>query len=275
MNVSSIGGTALMLAGIGYGIYGILVFLCQRRIVFRPARTLVADPGSFGRPFEEVWLTTGRGVRLHAWYMPSAPDSKLVLFLEGSIGNMSRELVSFEFLLCAGASVLAVDYPGFGRSEGPASESGCYEAAEAAWDYAVHKCGYRPSDVVLFGRSVGGAVAARLATRRQCGALICLGCATSVPDVAAQVYWYLPARFFCYIRFNTLRYLPDCRCPVLVMHSEQDGAIPISHGLRIFQAARPPKRFLRVLGSHYGNEWTATPGLSNSVAAALAGEGWT
>jgi fermentation-respiration switch protein FrsA (DUF1100 family) len=125
----------------------------------------------------------------------------------------------------------------------------------------------------VFGRSVGATVAAHLAARMDCGGLVCHGGFTSLPDVAAAAYPYLPARFFCYIRFNTLKYVALCRCPVLVMHSSNDRVIPLAHGRKIFEKAGRPKRFLPLTGDHYGNDWQASPGLREAFSSLLNDEG--
>jgi pimeloyl-ACP methyl ester carboxylesterase len=263
---------AAALIGAAYAIYGIHLFFRQRRIVFRPGRELAANPGDFGLSYEKVELTLANGTPVHGWgvFVPSA--TRLVIWLTGSVGNIAHDLSALAVLVPAGASVLMVDYPGFGESEGAPSERGCYATAEAAWEYARAERGFRSEDIVVFGRSLGGAVAAWLAARHDCGGLVILGGLTSVPDIAARRYWWLPARYFCYIRFNTLKYVRKVRCPVLVLHSEADEVIPMEHGLRIYRAARAPKRFLALSGGHYGADWQAAPELAGELSQLLAGE---
>jgi pimeloyl-ACP methyl ester carboxylesterase len=258
--------------GIGFALYGGQVFLRQRTIVFRPSRETPWDPGSFHQEFEDLWLSLPNGKKAHGWWLPRKQARKLVFFLPGSIGNVSHELSTLAFLLSLDAAVITVDYPGFGKSEGKPSESGCYAAATAAWEYAVQQKGIEPRNVIVFGRSVGATVGAHLAARKNCGGLVCHGGFTSLPDVAAAAYPYLPARFFCYIRFNTLKYVDLCRCPVLVMHSSNDHVIPPAHGRKIFEKANHPKRFLPLTGDHYGNDWQASPGLREALSSLLNDE---
>jgi uncharacterized protein len=170
-----------------------------------------------------------------------------------------------------------IDYPGFGRSGGRPGEKGCYEAAKAAWDYAVNERGRNPEDIILFGRSLGTAVAAWLAAQYPCGALVCHSGFTSIPDVAAATYPVLPARYFCYFRFNARKHLRRCHCPVLVLHSETDTVIPFRHGKALFEAAHEPKELLKLNGNHYGSEWQFTPALRESLPLFLAGRDriWT
>lgn len=260
----------LKILGIAFAIYGLTLFVRQHWIVFKPSRELTGTPSDFGLPYEDILLTTASGVRIHGWCLEPADAKKFILYFTGSIGNISHELSTMAFLVSLGAAVAIVDYPGFGRSQGHPSERGCYEAAEALWNYAVGVRGRRPEEIVFFGRSLGAAVAAWLAARCPGSALVCHSGFTSVPDVAASAYPVVPARYFCYIRFNTRKHLRRCNCPVLVLHSETDTVIPFRHGLQLFEAASEPKRFLRLYGDHYGNEWQVTPELRQALPAFLA-----
>jgi uncharacterized protein len=271
MDIGSAVGSALALAGAGYAVYGGQLFLRQRAIVFRTSNTLIADPSSLGREFENVYITTSRGTRIHGWWIPGEPGSKMILFFGGSIGNISRELATFSFLLSLGATVFAIDYPGFGLSAGRPGESGCYAAADAAWNYATQERRWSPENIIIMGRSVGVAVAAYAAARYDAAGLVCHSGLISVPDVAAARFPLLPTRYFCYIRFNAVREVARSRCPVLVLHSEEDRVIPAAHGYRIFEDAPPPKRFVELTGDHYGNDWQRTPGLRQLFKALIDG----
>ncbi len=265
---------AAALASVGaiYGLYGALVFVRQGNIVFRPARHFLGDPGDLGLPFEDVSVPTAGGNRIHGWWVANPAANKLVIFLPGAMGNIGHELSTIGFLRRLGANVLAVDYPGYGSSSGTPSERGCYAAAAAAWEHSVKERGFRPEDIVLFGRSMGGAVAARLAGERKCGGLCIHSGFTSVPDVASEKFRVLPARYFCFIRFNTLKYLRQVQCPTLVLHAEADRWILFRHGERLYREANPPKRFLSLEGGHHGHEWQFTSGMAETFTALLNGE---
>lgn len=256
---------ALAAAGCAYAVYGIRLFLRQSAIVFKPARIYSGDPGAVGLDFDEVSLQCSSGAPVYGWWIPGQSGSNVVLFLPGSIGNLSKEMATLAFLVSLGGTVLAIDYPGFGKSGGRASERHCYEAAESAWNFLVARKGVQPRNIVLFGRSVGAAVAAWLAARHECAGLICHSGLTSVPEVAAQRYPWFPARWLCHVRFDLLRLIAACRCPVLVMHSKSDRVISFEHGMRIFERAPSPKCFLPLVGDHYSNEWQFTPGLRGSL----------
>jgi alpha-beta hydrolase superfamily lysophospholipase len=268
--------SALIAAGALAGLGGLGLFLRQRWIVFKPSRTLLADPCGLGLAFEDVFAQLDGGVRIHGWWIPREDSRKLILCLPGSIGNISHELNTLAFLRDLGASVFIIDYPGFGKSEGRPSERGCYAAAEAAWNFATRDKGVRPEDVIVFGRSLGGTVAARLAARHpDCGRLVMHSAFTSVPDVAGRAYPFFPVRYFCYIRFNTLKQIRACRCPTVVLHPIGDTVIPLRHGQRIFEQAAAPKRFIPLRGNHYGSEWQNTPGLQRELWELTMGEART
>jgi len=271
--LTTLGGVVAAAAGSGFALYGGQLFLRQRSILFRPSREMTADPASFGQAFENVFLKLQSGTSVHGWFIPRDQSEKLILFLPGSVGNLAYELSTLAFLLSFNASVLAIDYPGFGRSQGVPNERGCYAAADAAWHHAIYQKGISPENILLFGRCVGATVAAWLAARYKCAGLVCHSAFTSVPDWAATAYPVLPARYFCYIRFNTLKLIMNCHCPLLLMHSERDTRVPASHTATLYEKAHRPKMFLPLAGDHYGNDWQASPNLRTVFAAMLDGGG--
>jgi pimeloyl-ACP methyl ester carboxylesterase len=270
----SVSALLFVLAALGAltAVWGAWMFFRQSRIVFKPARELLAEPSDLGFVFEDIRLRLANGLGVHGWWIPAAAGDPVILCFPGSIGNISHELSTVAFLRRLGAGVLIVDYPGFGRSEGSPSERACYLAASAAWEYATGVKGIPVENVVVFGRSLGGTVAAWLAARHpECAQLVIHSAFTSVPDVAARAYPFFPVRYFCYIRFNTLKQVRACRCPVVVMHSRADSIIPFRHGERILAAAPEPKRLVPIRGDHYGSDWQETPGLGAELARLIAG----
>jgi uncharacterized protein len=149
-----------------------------------------------------------------------------------------------------GLATLIIDYRGYGRSGGTPSEQGTYLDAAAAWQHATQVLGFTADRIVLFGESLGGGVAAQLATTTRPGALVLASSFTSVPDMGAELYPLLPIRLLARIRYDTLAHLPQITCPVLVIHSRNDDIIPFAHGRRLFEGARQPKHFLEIEGGH-------------------------
>ncbi|MFU8832121.1 MAG: alpha/beta hydrolase [Wenzhouxiangella sp.] len=223
------------------------------RLVFLPdvaGRDLVATPERIGVPFESISLATPDGETLHGWWLPHPEPRATLLFQHGNAGNISHRLDSLEIFRQLGLSVLIYDYRGYGLSTGRPSEAGVYIDARRAWDYLVEEIGIAPDEIILFGRSMGGAIAAQLATVAEPRGLIIESSFTSVPDIGAEAYPWLPVRWLTRIHFPTLDHVADSRAPVLVVHSPDDEIIPFHHGQRIYEAAPEPKQMLEIQGDH-------------------------
>jgi pimeloyl-ACP methyl ester carboxylesterase len=173
-----------------------------------------------------------------------------VLFLHGNAGNISHRLDSVQMFHRLGYSTLIFDYRGYGNSAGAPSEEGTYRDAEAAWGYLTGQQHIPACRIVLFGESLGGAVAAWLAARQKPGALVIASGFTSVPDLGQHIYPYLPVRWLARIHYDTRVYLRAVAVPVLVAHSPDDDMIPYEHGRVLFTTAKPPKQFLELAGGH-------------------------
>lgn len=230
-----------------------LVYFGQSSLVFQPDadRTNRASPAAIGLPFMPLKLGTADGESLDGWFVPATREGEgLVIFFHGNAGNIGDRLDYLRMFHDMGLATLMVDYRGYGLSSGSPSEQGTYLDAEAAWRHATHVRRFSPSRIVIFGESLGGAVAARLAATHPPGALVLASTFTSVPDLGADVYPLLPSRLLARIRYDSLAQLANVACPVLVIHSKNDDVIPFAHGRRLFDAARPPKQFLEIAGGH-------------------------
>ncbi len=249
--------TLVTLAG-AYLVAAALLYLCQRRLVYFPTKAIVARPDQWGLPYEEVWLRTSDGLRLSAWFVPAEKPRAYSIFCHGNAGNISHRVESLEIFHKLGVATLVFDYRGYGRSEGRPTEEGTYRDAEAAWDYLVGERGVAPEKVVVFGRSLGGPIAAHLAATREPGALILESTFTSAPEVAQRMLPVFPARWLCRVKYPTAEFLAGVRCPVLVVHSPEDELIAWRFGRGVFEAAGEPKEFLQISGTH--NEGFLTSG---------------
>jgi pimeloyl-ACP methyl ester carboxylesterase len=215
-----------------------------------PTRELHASPADIDLPYDNVWLRTEDGLKLHAWYVPAERERAAVLYFHGNSGNISQRLESIQIFHDLQLSVLLFDYRGFGQSEGRPSEQGTQRDALAAWTYLVQQRRVAPQRLVFLGRSLGAAMAAWLATQRAVAALVVESTFTSVPDLAAELYWWLPARRLARFEYATRKYLTAVHCPVLVVHSPEDEIIPYWHGEALFAAAPEPKQWLQLNGGH-------------------------
>ena len=253
---------------LGYLMVVAVVYWNQGRLLYlphQPGREITATPADVGLAYEDVTLTTSDGVALHGWFVPATGARATVLFFHGNAGNVGHRLATLQFLHELGLATLIIDYRGFGRSGGEPSEAGTYRDAEAAWDYLVKTRGLDPGRVVVFGRSLGSAVAAHLAAHHQPGALVLESALTSVPELAARIYPYLPVRWISRFRYATADYVARADCPLLVIHSSDDELVPIAHGRAVFARAPGPKRFLETAGGH-------NTGFAGN--AAIYHEGW-
>jgi len=241
-----------------YVVIAALLFIFQSHYVYYPERVLSADPSSIGLQFESVSFETADGVKLFGWFIPSQSARGVLLFFHGNAGNISHRLESIQIFHQLGLDVFIFDYRGYGQSEGKPSEQGTYKDAEAAWRYLVEERQTNPSQVIVFGRSLGGVVASWLAQSRTPGALILESTCTSLGDIAATLYPYLPVRLLLRFEYNTAEYLGRVNCPVLIVHSRDDEIMPFSHGRRLFEMAKEPKKFLEITGTH--NEGFITSG---------------
>ena len=229
------------------------VYVMQPRLIFypdMPGRTLEATPATVDLAFEDVSLATADGEQLHGWYVPNDAAHATLLFCHGNAGNISHRLDSIRLFHELGLNVLIFDYRGYGLSSGTASEQGTYRDADAAWEYLVGERGIPPQRIVLFGRSLGAAVASDLATRTQPGAVILESAFTSVPDMAARLYPWLPVRWLASYRYDNAAKIRNISSPVLVMHSRDDEIIPFAHGERLYALANQPKRMFELRGGH-------------------------
>lgn len=240
-------------AGLAAALYlGIALMLLafQSRLVFFPTREIQATPAQLGLPYEEVSFPAADGARLHGWWVPAPEARGTVLFFHGNAGNVSHRVSSLLTFHRLGMNTFIFDYRGYGRSEGSPSEEGTYRDAEGAWRYLMEERGIPPGEVVLFGRSLGGAVAAWLAERHPPRALILESTFTSIPELGAELYPWLPVRLLARIRYDTLRRLPGVSSPVLIVHSRGDEVIPFRHSRLLWEAAAGPKELLEIRGGH-------------------------
>jgi len=231
------------------------VLLCscsawQDKYVFYPEKKVEKTPKAEGSKFEEVTLKTSDGVKIVGWWVPTENARATVIFCHGNAGNISHRLETLKMLRKLRLNTFIFDYRGYGKSEGKPSEKGTYRDAEAAWDYVTKTRKIAPERVILHGRSLGGAIAAHLASTHKPRALILESTFTSVGDMAGEVSSLLPVAAVGGPKYATLKLMPKIHVPVLVVHSPDDRTIPFAHGERLYKAANKPKTFLRIRGDH-------------------------
>ena len=239
--------------------------LLDGQFVFFPDRELHANPADVGLEYDDVFLSTPDGVRLHGWFIPG--DAKTtILWFHGNGGNISQRVDNILLVnRHLGANVFIFDYRGYGRSEGRPSEEGTYVDAEAAVEYLLSERRVAADrDLVLFGRSLGGAVAVEIATRRSVRAVILESPFTSVVAMATRTHPYVPAalvRSLVQSRYDSLAKIKDVHSPIMVLHGDRDDLIPFDIGRELFEAANEPKRFYAIEGAAHNDTYLVGGGL--------------
>lgn len=241
----------LVLASIAYVSVCVLFGLFQRRLIYYPSRAAYeATPAERGLPFEDLTLTTHDGVDIAAWYMPHSQAKGTVLFLHGNAGNMAGRIDDAQILHRMGVNVLMIDYRGFGRSKGRPDEQGTYEDAETGWRYLVETLGQSPDAIVIFGRSLGGAIAIELASRQTPAGLVVESTFTNIVDVGRRLFPLLPVRWIVSYKYDSIQKVPSITCPKLHFHGTDDSLITFENGRTLFDAAAEPKQFIETPGGH-------------------------
>jgi len=245
---------AIAVLAVAYAAVLGLVYLFQSRLVYFPTTANYSvTPQAHGLAFEPVQIATADGEQLAAWWIP-VPTPALargtVLLLHGNAGDISHRIDYAHMFFGLGYNTLLVDYRGYGKSTGTPSEEGTYRDAEASWQWLTGKRGIKASEIVVFGESLGGGAASWLAAQNAPGALVLASTFTSIPDLGAEVYSWLPVRWLARIHYNNLANLERSRVPLLIAHSRDDDIIPFAHGERLYAAAREPKAFLTLSGGH-------------------------
>jgi fermentation-respiration switch protein FrsA (DUF1100 family) len=216
----------------------------------------------------DVSLTSRDGVNLHAIYVTRAYAYFNVLFLHGSTGGLPRHRGILAFLSALGANVFALDYRGYGKSDGTPSEEGLYADTRAAYACLMMHCS--PSSVIVYGEGLGSGPACELAVTQQIGALVLLSAFTNVPELAAARYPWLPTSWIVRSRFDNLAKLPKVTVPKLIAHSRADRRVPFRLGERLFEAASSPKESLWLDNAQHDEVYSVSgPQLTAGLAAFL------
>jgi fermentation-respiration switch protein FrsA (DUF1100 family) len=242
--------TLLTLAGLA-GALVLLLGWYEPRLIYFPSRALEGTPGHLGLRFEDVELRTSDGERIHGWFLPApAPAAVTVLLLHGNAGNISHRFDKLTVLRDLGADVLIVDYRGYGRSSGRPTESGTYRDADTAYDYLVQTRHIEPRRLVLYGESLGAAVAVDVAARKPVGGLVMESAFSSGVEVGQEMFPFLPAFLLVRNRYESVKKIGAVRAPILILHSRNDEFFKWHHPQRLYEAARDPKRLVELRGGH-------------------------
>jgi fermentation-respiration switch protein FrsA (DUF1100 family) len=238
-----------MTLAVGYLVALIALRLFESHLVFFPDVPGRLD-GDWNPPelsVEDVWLNTSDGVKLHAWWIPAKNAHFTFLAFHGNAANIANRADIYRFLAATPANVLAVEYRGYGKSEGSPSEAGVYRDAQAGYQYLVTQRGIPPEQIISYGQSLGTAAATDLASQKDVAGLILEAPFPSASVVARQSFWFLPGvSLLTYGQFDTGKKIQQVKAPVMIVHCTEDPVIPFTMGQAVYQAARSPKTFVEI-----------------------------
>ena len=259
VNVQATIGVRLTLAAAGVAgvLYAAACFYLwkeQRQLIFLPQAVVPRTPADVGVEFREANIPVGERGAINAWWLPADSDltaPAVLLYLRGNDGNLGQEVDRLRALHRHGLPILAIDYRGYGRSSGPPpSESQVYEDAMAAWDHLVRTQGIDPGRIVIYGHSLGGAVATELALRRgpACGVVL-EAVFTSMSEMGQLEYPWIPVKWLLHERFDTLIKIGHLDLPMVFVHGTADDEVPHAMTERLYRAARGDKQLVLVKGA--------------------------
>jgi len=229
--------------------------LIENRFIYYPTREFMYTPDEFGVDFEDVFFHSEDGAKLHGWYVPAPGARTVMLFFHGNAGNLSDRIDNVLRLHSqVGADVFIIDYHGYGKSEGKPNEQNLCMDGRAAMEELRRRAGGKMK-IVVFGRSLGGAVAVDLAARQPCDALIVESTFTSIPDIADALFPVLPAGRMLRTKFDSLGKIGAVSAPKLFIHGRRDSLIPFSHAEKLFDAAKGEKEFYPIAGADHNDTY--------------------
>jgi fermentation-respiration switch protein FrsA (DUF1100 family) len=227
-----------------------IAYLAQRRLTYfpNPARYPPSELGLAG--VTEETPTTPDGARLVAWYAPALPGRPTLLYFHGNGGGLAGRAMRFQRYQSAGFGLLMLSYRGYSGSTGDPSETANYADARLAYDSLIAR-GLKPADIIIYGESLGSGVATHLASQVPVAGVILDAPFTSVADVGAGAYPYLPVRLLMTERYDSASRIASIGVPLLILHGVLDRVVPVAMGRRLHELAREPKRIVEFpLGSH-------------------------
>jgi uncharacterized protein len=257
----------VLVTGLGYGILCLLLFWGQPLFIFRPTATIQKTPEFFNLNYQEVWIpvSTQRGQteKIHGWWIPAVKPIGTMLYLHGNGHNIGANINQANHWRTLGFSVLLIDYRGYGKSEGGfPHEAQVYQDAQQAWQYLTTVRKIPASHIVLYGHSLGGAVAIETAIRHPNAAgLIVQSTFTSMQKMVDQQPWtrFFPTSLLLTQRFNSIQKIKSLKMPLLLIHGTADSLIPASMSQELYEAAPNPKQLLLIPGGVHNNVLAASP----------------
>ena len=221
----------------------------EKSFIFFPEKEIIEKPTDIGLAYEDLYLPTSDDIKINGWFIPFSGARTTLLWFHGNAGNLSHRVDQLRYIhYRLRLNILMIDYREYGRSEGIATEEGTYQDALASYDYLLTRIDIDPKRIVVFGQSLGAAVAVDLALQRRVSGLILEAPFTSIKDMAHVTLPWLPIGPLLAIQYDSLSKISRIDVPLLIIHGDRDEIVPYSQGQRLFQAAREPKTFYAIAG---------------------------
>ncbi len=237
-------------------LFFVVLRLLEPRFIFYPLKYPKGDWETQRYAFEiqDHFFETADSVRLHAWYLPRQDAIATILLFHGNAGNLSHRLdLLAKFRENLPVNIFIFDYRGYGRSEGKPSEAGLYRDGEAAYRYLTQKLSVSPDKLILFGRSLGGAVAVDLAQHEKAAGLILESTFSTGKDMARRMFGAIPVWWIMKIKLDSAGKIQNVKMPKLFLHGTRDELVPIELGKKLFALAPPPKKFVAIPGAKHND----------------------
>jgi fermentation-respiration switch protein FrsA (DUF1100 family) len=232
----------LIIAISGYVLFVAILYVAQRAMLYHPVATHL-QPAAAGLPeAQEVVLDTSDGEKVIVWHVPPRDGMPVVIYFHGNAEIVAWRAERHRALIANGTGLVALSYRGYAGSTGTPTEDGLHRDAEAAYAFAVGR--YAPERIVLWGHSLGTGVAVRLASEKPVGKVILEAPYSSVVDVAASVFPFVPVRWLMKDQFRSDERIAAINAPLLILHGARDDVIGIQFAKRLFALAHEPKRFI-------------------------------
>ncbi len=239
------------LLAFGYGLIVLFMYFNQRSFLYFPERERTAPATAGWAAARELTLETTDGGRVIVWHLAPEGDRPVILYFHGNGGSLRLRAERFAALTADGTGLVALSYRGYGGSSGTPSEQGLFRDAEAAYRFAAEH--YPTRRIVPWGESLGTGVAVAIAAEHPVGGLVLESPFTSTADIAAAIYWFLPVRLLMQDQFHSDDRIARVTAPVLVMHGDRDGVVPIRYGERLFAMIKSSKQFVRFTGGGHSD----------------------
>lgn len=240
------------------------LYFNQSKMIFYPTSDFAVTPEEVGIKAEDVFIPVDENEKIHGWYFSSSDSGNsksnlAFLFFHGNGGNISHRFTTVSALTEMGLNLFMIDYRGYGKSDGKPGEQNMYDDAIAAYNWLINEKHYQPDQIVIFGRSLGGAVAIELATRVKCRSLLVESSFTSIYGMARKLFPYFPVKFLLRYDFGSIDRIGKISCPIAIVHSPEDDIIPFEMGKELYAAANEPKEFLEISGLHNDHTYMQRP----------------